>query len=167
MDLWDRQDTETETAWRAFVAYRDTQGRHLPRDPDGLKMAKAHAWVSRCRAYDAYWDEYRQEDLKARIQRSNAAFVDEALDTCYTMLAIAKQELEALRKRQAMSPDGTAKLMPEKESAAMLERAIKTILLLQGKPTERSENVTQVKDMSLDEIEALLAKLDRLPSTAK
>lgn len=161
MNPWDRQDGETETAWRAFVQYRDNPAAVLPRDPDGLKMAKQHAWVSRKRAYDQHWDEFRQEDLKARIERANEAFAAEALDTCHLMLQAAKQELAAIRKRQDNSPDGSAKLMSEKDAMAMAEKAIKTILLLQGKPTERSEVQTQVKDMSLEDLDRYIAQLDR------
>jgi len=162
MFAWDRQDGETETAWKAFVEYRDAPARRLPRDPDSLKMARQHAWVSRCRAYDQHWDEFRQEDLKARIERANEAFAAEALDTCYLMLSAAKQELSAIRKRQDNSPDGSAKLMSEKDAMAMAERAIKTILLLQGKPTERSEVTTDIRDMSLEDLEAKIAQLERL-----
>jgi hypothetical protein len=125
-------------------------------------MAKSHAWVSRCRAYDKYWDEFRQEDLKARIERANEAFATEALETYFTMLQVAKQELEAVRRRQAMSPDASAKFMPEKDAALLAEKAVKGILLLQGKPTERSEVQTQIKDMSLSELDEHIAKLERL-----
>ena len=125
-------------------------------------MATSYAWVSRCRAYDEYWDKYAEEDRKARIERANAKFVDEALAGCYVMLQAGLQEIEALRKRQAMSPDKTAKLMSEKDSVLFVEKAIKNILLLQGKPTERSEVNTSVKDLSLEELDAHIAKLERL-----
>ena len=162
MNPWDRQDGETETAWRAFVVYRDAPARSLPRDPDGLKMAKSHAWVSRCRAWDAYWDEYRQEARKAAISEAETEMADLMLQASHALVKAGLHELEAIRRRQAMSPDGSAELMTAKDAQACVEKGAKLYLLLQGKPTERSEVQTQVKDLSLEELDAHIAKLERL-----
>lgn len=162
MAVWDRQDGETETAWKAFVEYRDASARSLPRDPDSLKMAKSHAWVSRCRAWDAYWDEYRQEARKAAITQAEGEMADLMIQASHAMVKAGLQELEAIRKRQAMSPDGSAELMSAKDAQSCIEKGAKLYLLLQGKPTERSEVQTQIKDMSLEDLDAHIAKLERL-----
>lgn len=125
-------------------------------------MAKQYAWVSRCRAYDAYWDDYRQEARKDAIQAAEAEMASLMLRASHALVKAGLRELEAIQRRQDMSPDGSAELMSAKDASAAVEKGSKLWLLLQGKPTERSENVTQVKDLSLDEIDAAIAKLERL-----
>lgn len=87
---------------------------------------------------------------------------DLMLQASHALVQAGLHELEAIRRRQAMSPDGSAELMSAKDAQACVEKGAKLYLLLQGKPTERSEVSTQVKDLSLEDIDAYLAKLNSL-----
>lgn len=87
---------------------------------------------------------------------------DLMLQSSHALVKAGLHELSAIQRRQAMSPDGSAELMTAKDAQACIEKGAKLYLLLQGKPTERSEVQTQIKDMSLEDLDAHIAKLERL-----
>lgn len=159
MDPWDRQERETDSQYAQFLAYRDQTARSLPRDPDGLKLAKANKWVTRARAWDDHWSEVRSDARLAAITEVETALAQEATELALMSIQAAAYEVRALLRRQSQPGDGSAASMQLKEAIALMKTGMDLYLKVQGKPTEHITHDVNVKDMALDELLALADKL--------
>lgn len=158
MELWDRQPDENDKAWRAFVAYRDAglhrryQDSQLP-FADTAKLAAAHGWAERVRAFDTWAEKIRQDERERTIRAVEAKITQEATETACMAIQVAANSLRAALLRQAESP--TAEVIDPKLAIKLLSDGVKTLNLVQGKPTDNLQ--ISLADLTPEEI-ALLRK---------
>lgn len=126
-------------------------------------MAVSHAWVSRRRAWVAHWDEYTQEERKASIRVAEQRAADTVAETAYLGMQVALNEIRGLLRRQeAFAGDGTAKFMEVREALAVFKTCHDIWRNIHGQSTENVTVTTEIKDMSLEDLDAHIAKLERL-----
>ena len=134
MDVWERTDEETDSAWAAFRIYRDLppQDRSLveayveysaaktgsrpkrPKAPPGYisVWSSAHNWVERVLAYDRYIDAQAvkavEQDHVAKLNEFRARLLGYArmsTDNAIRAMGVIERSIQAL-DRSEDNPDG-------------------------------------------------------------
>lgn len=156
---WDRKPAEKDNEWAAFSAYRDAglhrsfQASGLPL-ADTLKMATAHAWRTRVKAWDEHVEkacsEAREHALKAAAER----IAQEQVEAISMAFSVSVNALRAELATQREG-DGSAKTIDLRVVAKLLDTATKHWALLQGKPTDNLK--ISLEDLTPEELAALLA----------
>ena len=147
-------------SWRTVITPRVPS----PVTPMASRRPESHAWVSRCRAWDAYWDEYTQEERKASIRVAEQRAADTVAETAYLGMQVALNEIRGLLRRQEafVEGDGTAKFMKVREALAVFKTCHDIWRNIHGQSTENVTVTTEIKDMSLEDLDAHIAKLEKL-----
>ena len=166
---WIRQPFDTDTRWRAFVAYRDQQpprtirgviealtGAGHPAAVSRLEQwSTANAWPERCLEYDRHLDLVRvaaTEALLAEDARTTAGFHIELLrDAQMACRHIVKGWLDRIAAGEEL--DGWS----AGEVRGMIKDTITLERLVRGQATERVEHgIVDLSALSTEEIETIL-----------
>lgn len=166
---WLRQPFDTDTRWRAFLAYRELP---LPRTVRGTRAAlvaaghRAHtsrlelwstenAWPERAAEYDRHLDLARvraTEEILAEDARTTAAFHVQLLrDAQQACRHIVKGWLDRIAAGGVLDDWSAGEVRGMIKDTITLER------LVRGQATERVEHgIVDLSNLSTEEIEVLL-----------
>lgn len=166
LKLWERQLSDTDDSWTAFVSYRDMPTpRRLIRFgpyPTG-KLAewfRAHNWAARVNAYDNHLDAIRREEREALLAQHEREIMTEHL-----VLLSEARELVAreLSKYLTSSREGTLHgLLKPSELTKLFEMVLKSDRLLKDQPTERvaTQDLSKLTLEELRKLEEIHKKLE-------
>lgn len=147
---WERQEGETEKAFRAFVAYRDSEKRSQ-RDAakaaghNGTSVvcrwAKQWAWVDRVLAYDEHL---------ARVGLASAE--DQARKAARLRLEVTTLQLEVAKAYMAQLFEDPAAIAKQElaDVVRLCDSGVKLSQLVCGQATERSEVAASVVASAID-----------------
>lgn len=168
---WERQPTDTEESWLAFVAYRDAAPpRRLIRPGVGASgkvsaMYQAHAWGPRVEAFDRMVDiikvaeRVNLEKVTAKERASkHLRVLDDAIELCAIEI---NGLLESARKYAANGPAAGA--IKPSDLNKLLELTIKYQRLIQGEATEivgQAQDLSVLTDEELAAAEQMAEKVD-------
>ncbi len=167
LELYERQDFESDPAWKAFLAYRDlgpgrtvaetvrTLGKRPSYRTTMESWSRKNGWVKRCSAWDRHLDDgarkaaeketARLAKVKTRAMQKVAedmyAFAGENLELYREALAEAKRQVaEAAKDGDASAP--RVPLIDPKDIKGLADTGIKLARILDGNPGEISETRT-------------------------
>lgn len=130
---WERQPTETDAAWAAFVAYRDAAPADR-RIGDASRWASQFAWRERVEAWDIHADRAlegkRIGDLEEMRERHGALARD--------MLELALIEV---RKRLARAKAWRGETVDIRYLVDLAEKAVRLERLIAGEAESRNEQL--------------------------
>ena len=168
---WERQSTDSEAAWSAFVAYRDQRTpRRVPwgagrqRGGNPVEIARWYRegrWALRVAEYDRHLDDIRRshtEAILAESSRDVAAHTMALTSRAREVVEIGLEKLlDKLEKVEVyeMKPNEITRLL---QVTATLDR------LLRGESTAKVDipvrDLSHLTDAELDEIERALLPPD-------
>jgi len=107
---WDRREGEVESAWRAFVVYRDLgPKRSILKAAEALGRtgsrslfegwSSKHEWVRRAVAFDQHEEATAAADARATTKAARLAVLDSQAVAARTLLAKGLQALQAVDPR--------------------------------------------------------------------
>lgn len=155
-ELWDRQDGETDEAFRAFVYYRDMP---MPRRVDAwgqygvaqvFRWHKEWAWNIRARAYDNHLSSFAVRCKEAEIAKSSKTIAEEHMAILADLRNVLQQEVAKLVEQSTSSAGGP--VMRTGDMVRMLDSVVKLDRLVRGESTEKIETV-DLSHMSDEELE--------------
>lgn len=166
---WEKRPEETEPAWSAFQAYRET-GSHIGETPGrrsvrgvckrlggSLKVwyewSRVHKWKGRARAYDAHLDRVALESTEKAIREMHRRHVKLSL----RLQDIAGVELAKLADEARAKAKRLGDLRPV-ELARIAETGVKLERLTRGESTENvAGSGLDLSKLSLTELKTLKA----------
>jgi len=153
LKLWEMQPGESDTAFAAFVQYRDLgASRSVKKAADMLqksvgtlrRWSEGNMWVYRCRAYDAHLDDVKREKVEEEVAAMAARHTQQAsaMTQIVTLpvIALAQRMKDPVKRQLIMDQLDT---MPVIEVLALVRSlstawsiATKVERIARGEPTE-------------------------------
>lgn len=159
MDLWEKQEYDTEASWAAFVAYRDQgPGRQLLR-PQRVPYAElmawynAHHWKERVMAHDRHIDAIQREERENVLRLEARAVTGEQLARVRRLAALVDREVAKLEE---LIQDDRLPVMKRGELLKFLEHVLKAERLLRGESTERTETEISLNHLTDEELRIMV-----------
>lgn len=155
---WERQYTETDDAWRAFKAFRDTRPPRRQRAVIGFahaticKWYNDHRWPERCDAYDRHMERIVLEEREKLLRQSAREISADHMAMIQSARAIAQAELDKLL---ASSNESDIPLLRPIEVIRLSEMVVKLDRLIRGESTETVEHSVDLSRLSTDELRTM------------
>lgn len=154
---WERQEGESEEAFRGFTAYRD---QPVPRSLARVSGARMNVqvewcaiwkWRERAAAWDAHLDRIRLAEKEELVRQNGKELAAEHMRLLKNVRDVAQIEAEKFANVALSSDLPSIKIA---ELAKLTEIVVKLDRLVRGESTENTSNETKV-DLSSASIDAL------------
>lgn len=150
---WERQETDTDDSWVAFVAFRDMKAprRLLTVAVNGSRLPtaklsewyRAHAWKERADAYDRHMDRVVLEEREALLRQTSKEISAEHMTMLHAARELVQRELD--KWLQASRETEAQGLLKVSDVNRLLENVVKLDRLIRDQSTEQ---VTVEMDLS-------------------
>jgi hypothetical protein len=162
---WERQNYESEDAWRAFQTYRDASPRRRSIVLDGRAVSpiliehwiSAHFWKERCLEYDRYMDRGRVDEIEAAYRETAREVTARHMQTLSDLRNVAAIEAAKLLERVKAS---SFEAMKPRDLVRLADVTFKLERLVRGESTENvnvdDKAMQALSDDRLAEIERML-----------
>ncbi len=156
---WERQTTETDDAWRAFKAFRDTVPPRRARSVIGFahmtvsQWYNQYRWPERCDAYDRHLERVTLDERDRLLKQKASEVSAEHMGMLQSARHLAQYELDKLRTQSAESE---VPLLRPGEVFKLSEMVVKLDRLIRGESTESVEHNIDYSKLTTDEIRVMI-----------
>lgn len=140
---WERQPGETDSAWAAFVVYRDDGpgerslaklGRKFGKNKENFeRWSSTWDWVARVRAYDVFLDRKKREKDLAEVEAMRVRHIDFAM-TLQGAAALALNKIVAAERAKDEKGQPLPVILSPHEVKELAELGLKVERLNRGEP---------------------------------